>query len=267
MTAPAFAGSIPQNYHTYLVPLIFDAYAKDMARRLAPGPNARVLELACGTGVVTKELLHAMPEDARLTATDLSLPMLEIARTFVGPDPRVTFQPADACAIPFGDRSFDLIACQYGVMFFPDKDKAMKEARRVLAPGGRYVFNVWGALAQNPIARVGHETVGKLYPNNPPTFLHRLPFGYSDKKELERVVRAGGFAHVEAQTVEFPCVAPSAEDAARGFIEGTPVAVELSERGVTDMTPVRRAVTEALAKEFGDRPCRATMSAVVVTAS
>lgn len=264
-----FSGSVPRAYHAYLVPLIFEAYARDMVTRLAPTPKDRILELACGTGIVTRTILEALPTGSagNLTATDLNQAMIDVALGYVGTDPRLKFQPVDACSIPFADRSFDAIACQFGVMFFPDKLKAMREARRVLAPGGRYIFNCWSSLGDNPIPQVVHETVGAMFHENPPTFLARLPYAYHDVREIERVTRAGGFTNVSVEEVEFPCTAPTAEAAARGFVEGTPLRGELGERGVTDATAHWQRAAKALAERFGDRPCRSTMRAAVVTAS
>lgn len=266
-THTAFTGSVPRTYHQFLGPLIFEDYARDLTARLKPAAASRILELACGTGIVTRRIAEAMPPGASLAATDLNDAMLDVARETVGADPRITYQRVDACSIPFADRSFDLIACQYGVMFFPDKVKAMREARRVLAPGGRYIFNVWDSLAHNPIPRITQEVVAAAFPANPPMFLAQTPYAWFDRAEIERVVRAGGFAHVTLETVEFPSVAPTAEDAARGFIEGTPLYFGLQERGITDIAPIRAAAAKALAAKFGERPCRATMRAVVVTAS
>ncbi len=264
--ASAFSGSVPKVYHSHLVPLIFEPYARDMAGRVKVGAGERVLELACGTGVVTKELVKGMVGSARLTATDLNEGMLELARPYVGADARVTYEKVDACELPYEDGSFDAIACQFGVMFFPDKVKAMREARRALKRGGRYVFNVWDSLEHNPIARTLHETVAGMFASDPPMFLPKLPFGWFDRGEIERVVRAGGFERCEMEAVEFVCAAPSAEEGARGFLEGTPVVAQLAERGVTDLGPFREAGRKALAERFGERPCRSTMRAVVVTA-
>jgi len=257
--------------------LLFDAYAKDLAARFAALAPRRVLETACGTGIVTKELALALP-NAAITATDLSAPMIEVAKEHVttrAASPTsvahaaITFQATDACSLPFADASFDAIACQYGVMFYPDKVKGMQEARRVLAKGGRYIFNIWDALAHNPIPRVVQETFERLFPANPPKFIPTMPFGWSDRAEIERVTRAGGFANVTIETLSFPSVSPSAADAAKGWVEGTPNAAALAERGVTTpeaIAKVRDAVREALAKNFGEAPCRSTMQAVVVTA-
>jgi ubiquinone/menaquinone biosynthesis C-methylase UbiE len=260
----AFVGSIPATYHRYLGPLIFEDYAADLTRRLAVRSGERVLELACGTGIVTRRLVSALPLDATLTATDLNEAMLKQAREIAGDDSRVTFRQADACAIPFQDSSFDALACQFGVMFFPDKELAMREARRVLKPGGRYIFNVWDSLEHNSIPHVVHETVAARFPTNPPDILQAAPYGYFDRAEIERVCLAAGFTRVKLETVAFPSVAPDAEVAARGFIEGTPLLVALQDRGVTDPAPLRAAATQALAARFGARPCRSTMRAVVV---
>lgn len=273
----AFTGSVPRVYHACLGPLLFDAYAKDMAARLAKFAPARILETACGTGIVTGELALALP-NAAITATDFSAPMIEIAKEYTGlaatatapsANHRLTFQTADACSLPFADASFDAIACQHGVMFFPDKIKAMQEARRVLANGGRYIFNVWDSLAHNPMPRVVHETFQSLFPANPPMFIPTMPFGWSDRAEIERVTRAGGFANVTLETLTIPCASSSAADAAKGWVEGTPNAAALAERGVTTpekISAVRDAVRHALAKNFGESPCRSIMQAVVVTA-
>lgn len=277
-TSSAFVGSIPQTYHRFLGPLLFEGYARDLAGRVRARDGQRVLELACGTGIVTRALLAGLPGRATLMATDLNEAMLEVARGVVGgvvgEDRRVAFRQADACALPFGDASFDVIVAQFGVMFFPDKVKAMREAARVLTPasregGGRsprYLFNVWDALAHNPIPRVVHETTAAMFPGNPPTFLGATPYGYHDRGEIERVVRAGGFTSVAIEAVELASEAPTAEDAARAFVEGTPLLAQLQERGVRDVAEVRGRVARALGERFGAAPCRATMRALVVTA-
>jgi ubiquinone/menaquinone biosynthesis C-methylase UbiE len=265
----AFVGSIPQTYHRFLGPLLFEGYAQDITRRLRPREGERILELACGTGIVTRPIAQSLPPGAALTATDLNEAMLAVARTHVGPDPRVTYLQADACTLPFDDASFDAIVCQYGVMFFPDKLRAMREARRILtsAATSRYLFNVWDSLANNPIPRVVQETVADMFPANPPQFLGATPYGYSDRAEIERTARAAGFTTVKVEAVELPSGAPTADDAARAFVEGTPLLAALQERGVQDITPIRAAVAEALAARFGKAPCMATMRALVFAVS
>lgn len=266
--AAAFGGSVPQVYHSLLVPLVFLDYARDLVARLELRADGRTLELACGTGVVTRELLRAMPPGkGTLLATDLNPAMLEVARQTLAADPRVTFQVVDACTLPFEAASFDALACQFGVMFFPDKPAAMREARRVLKPGGRYCFNVWDALAHNPVAQAVHQTLAECFPADPPRFLEQFPYGWSDRAEIERTVREGGFTNVSIETLAFPSSAPTAAEAAKAWLEGTPLKPALAERGASDTTAVRERVTRVLAQRFGDHPCASTIRAVVVTAS
>jgi ubiquinone/menaquinone biosynthesis C-methylase UbiE len=166
--AAQFVGTIPENYDRGLGPHVFVDYAADLVRRVASGSPSKVLELAAGTGIVTRMLRDALPASAHLLATDLNPPMLEVARKKFNAGDKIVFQPADATALPFEDAAFDAIACQFGVMFFPDKDKSYREAYRVLSPGGRYLFNVWDAFEYNPFARIAHETIGRFLPPDVP---------------------------------------------------------------------------------------------------
>ena len=188
-----FAGSIPENYQRYLVPLIFEDYAADLAGRLELPDGGAVLETACGTGVVTRHLLAGLGDGARLTATDLNPGMIAQARTVLGEAPALALQEADATDLPFDDGAFDAVVCQFGVMFFPDKAKGYAEAARVLKPGGQYLFNVWDSLAHNRLSQAAHETVGALFPDDPPNFLE-LPFGYHDLSAILRALQAAGFS-------------------------------------------------------------------------
>jgi ubiquinone/menaquinone biosynthesis C-methylase UbiE len=165
--ASGFIGRIPEYYDRRLGPLIFVDYAMDISHRVAAHNPARVLETAAGTGIVTRQLRDLLPAGARLTATDLHPPMLEIARTKFRIEEQVEFQPADATALPFPDGSFDVVVCQFGVMFFPDKDKSYREVYRVLAPGGHYLFNVWDSHRHNPFGRIAHEIIGSFFSTDP----------------------------------------------------------------------------------------------------
>jgi ubiquinone/menaquinone biosynthesis C-methylase UbiE len=168
--AASFVGNIPEHYERGLGPLIFVDYAADIARRAAACSPARVLETAAGTGIVTRQLRDLVPAAARLTATDLNPPMLEVARAKFRPGEHVDFRPADATTLPFPDGSFDAVVCQFGVMFFPEKDKSYHETYRVLAPGGRYLFSVWDAHRYNPFGRIAHEVASSFFPADPPQF-------------------------------------------------------------------------------------------------
>jgi len=175
--AAGFVGGIPDHYDRGLGPMIFADYAADIARRVVASGPSRVLETASGTGIVTRRLRDCLRPGARLTATDLNPPMLAVARGKFRPGEQVEFRPADATALPFPDGAFDAVACQFGVMFFPDKDRSYREARRVLAPGGRYVFSVWDSHRHNPFGRIADEIARGFFPADPPPF-YRVPFGH-----------------------------------------------------------------------------------------
>lgn len=261
-----FAGSVPRTYHDHLGGLFFVPYAKDLARRV-PAPSwkhARVLEIACGTGILTAELLGALGDCATLIATDLNQAMIDVARSLAKSE-FVEWKVADASSLPFDAGSFDVIVCQFGVMFFADKVQAAREVRRVLRPGGTYLFNVWGTLAENPIGRVAHETVNSLFPSEPVTF-YQVPWGYFDRRQIADDLRRGGFDDVAIDTVDLEGCAPSAEDAALGLVQGTPVVNTIRERGTVSPEEVTRAVAAAYRREFGAGAIRVPMRGHVIRA-
>src|SRR5512146_1561151 len=178
-----FTGSIPQLYETYLVPLIFEPYAAELASRLArqASTTTHVLEIAAGTGVLTRALSAALPEHAAIIATDLNQPMLEHAAA-LGTARPVDWRQADALHLPFDDATFDAVVCQFGVMFFPDKVRAFAEARRVLRVGGVFMFSVWDRIEENEFADVVTTALAAMFPEDPPRFLARTPHGYHDRR-------------------------------------------------------------------------------------
>ena len=168
--AAGFVGSIPENYDRGLGPIIFSNYDEHTARLVAGYAPSRVLETGAGTGIVTRRLRDLLPATTRLVATDLNPPMLDVARQKFHPDEPIEFQQADAIALPFDDASFDAVVCQFSVQFFPDKEKSYREAYRVLAPGGRYVFSVWDG-DYNRHGRIADEVAAQFFPTDPPQFL------------------------------------------------------------------------------------------------
>lgn len=262
----AFSGSIPALYDRYLGPLIFEAYAADLARRVAGLGGGSVLETAAGTGIVTAALLGALPSTARVVATDLNQAMLDHAATKVGA-PNVTWRQADALSLPFEDRSFDAVVCQFGVMFFPDRRKAHEEVRRVLRPGGRYLFNVWDRLEANEFGKAVHEGAAACYASDPPGFLARAPYGYHDAAAVRDAVRAAGFERVEVETLTFRSRAASCRDPAIGFCQGSPLRAEIEARKSKTLDEVTDAVAETIAARFGRGPIEGRMQAHFVTAS
>src|SRR5882672_4757370 len=190
-TDKVFTGSIPKLYETYLVPLIFEPYAVDLAKRLASRSLTRVLEIAAGTGVVTRQLAAALPESVSIVATDLNQPMLDQGAA-IGTRRPVEWRQADAMQLPFEDASFDAVACQFGVMFFPDKAKAFAEARRVLRPGGVFIFSVWDRIEENEFADTVTSALESVFPQDPPRFMARTPHGYHDRSHIARDLANGG---------------------------------------------------------------------------
>ena len=191
-----FSGSIPELYDTYLVPLIFEPYATDLARRVAALAPTDVLETAAGSGVVTRAVISLLPDMQRYVVSDLNQAMLDTAKSRQPPDDRVSFQQADAMRLPFADASFDVVLCQFGVMFFPDKVAGLRETRRVLRPGGRLLFNVWDRIEENGFTEIVVREATRMFPENPPNFLARTPHGYHDTRRIEADVREAGFQDV-----------------------------------------------------------------------
>ena len=259
-----FSGSVPANYELYLVPLLFRPYAELLAERAASLRPQRILETAAGTGVVTSALASALP-GADITATDLNQAMLDVAATRVSA-PNVSFRQADALDLPFDDASFDLVACQFGVMFYPDKVAGNAEARRVLRDGGHYLFAVWNHLDKNPLSELAHQTMQDLFPDNPPMFMKRGPFSYGDTDQIERDLNAAGFDDVRIDTVELMSHSPSAKDAASGLTYGSPMGVELADYGEGAIDRVFAKFSEQARRWEGPDGFEAPMSAHIVTA-
>ena len=263
-TDAAFAGSIPALYEQYLGSLLFQPYAEVMASRLDGLTQGRVLETAAGTGIVTRALAKALPRDVEIVATDLNQAMLDLASGKLQA-PNVRWQQADAQALPFDDASFDAVVCQFGVMFFPDKQAGFREALRVLKPGGRFLFNVWDSLDRNEVSRMVSEAAGKAFPNDPPRFVERVPFGYFDPDRIRGEVQQAGFENVEIDVVEKVSTAPSAREPAMGLCQGSPLRAEIEARAPDRLDEVTAQVADALAARFGAGPVENRMSALVVT--
>lgn len=260
-----FSGSVPANYERYMVPLLFRPYAEQLATRAARLKPQRILETAAGTGVVTDALARTIP-GARIVATDLNPAMLDVAASRVTAD-NVTFREADALELPFDDDAFDLVVCQFGIMFYPDKVKGNAEARRVLKDGGHYLLAVWDRIERNALSNLAHETMQQQFPDNPPMFMKRGPFSYSEPEEIERDLRAARFSDVHIETVELTSRSASAEDAARGLTYGSPMGVELEEYGPGAIDRVFEDFARAALKYQGPDGFEAPMAAHIVTAT
>jgi ubiquinone/menaquinone biosynthesis C-methylase UbiE len=265
-TDKVFAGSIPQIYDRFLVPLIFEPYARDLADRLAKAGPQDLLETAAGTGVLTRAVAARFPVSTRITATDLNQPMLDYARTRLSGDSRIAWKQADALALPFGDQSFDAVACQFGAMFFPDKVAGYKEARRVLKPGGHFIFNVWDRISENDFADVVTQALADIFPDDPPRFMARTPHGYHDVDQIRADLKAAGFANASVDAVDARSKAPSPRDPAIAYCQGTPLRNEIEARDASRLEEATAKAAEALARRFGNGAVDGRIRALVITA-
>lgn len=264
-TDTVFAGSIPAIYEQYLGSLLFQPFAEDLAARLKGIVRGRVLETAAGTGIVTRMLAKMLPPETAIVATDLNQAMLDMAQTKLQAS-NVTWRQADAQTLPFEDGSFDAVVCQFGVMFFPDKQAAFREALRVLRPDGLFLFNVWDSLGANPMSKAVSDQAIALFPDDPPRFFERTPFGYFDEDRIRGELQRAGFETVRIEQVEKTSRAPSARDAAMGLVQGTPLRGELEARAPGRLDEITDKAAAALAERFGKDGFENRMRALVALA-
>ena len=265
-TDKLFAGSIPETYERFLVPLIFESYAADLAKRVAETEPQDVLETAAGTGVLTRALASCLPQDTRITATDLNAPMLDHAAARQPNNRRIAWQQADAMALPFAAEAFDIVACQFGAMFFPDKVQGYKEARRVLRSGGRFIFSVWDQISENEFADVVTEALAAIFPDDPPRFMARVPHGYHNVERIREELTTAGFSSIAADAVDGTSKASSPRDAAIAYCQGTPLRSEIEARDASRLEHATATAAQALARRFGNGPIAGRMRAFVITA-
>ena len=259
-----FSGSIPENYDRFLVPLIFAEYAAETARRVASqSPNA-VLETAAGSGAVTRALAPKLAPHATYTVTDLNQPMLDYAASQLR-DGRIIWRTADAQALPFPDDSFDAGCCQFGVMFFPQRERGYTEARRVLKSGGRFIFGVWDRIEDNIFADDVTNALAELFPDDPPRFLARTPHGYYDTRRIRAELEGAGFDDIQIDTVAKESAASSARDAAVAYCQGTPLRNEIEARG-GNLEQATEYAARAIAKRHGAGAISAKIQAHIITA-
>ena len=269
MTKPksdsSFTEDVAAFYESTLVPLIFERYAEDLAGRVRALEPSSVLEVACGTGVVTRALASSLPETCTITATDLNEAMVAHAER-VGTSRPVAWRQADVMALPYSDRTFDIVVCQFSAMFFPDRVAAYREVRRVLRPGGTFLFNIWNGIEDNEFANVVTKAVGTLFPEDPPLFLARTPHGHGLPSEIEGDVEASGFGRCSLSQRDDVSPALGPEVPAIAYVLGTPLRGEIEARDPGGLERATDAATEALRARYGDGPIEGRISAVVVAA-
>lgn len=264
-TDKVFSGSIAKLYETYMVPLIFEPYAADLAHRLASRTLSRVLEIASGTGVATRALASALPERVSIVATDLNQAMLDQASA-IGTRRPVEWRQADAMQLPFADGTFDAVVCQFGAMFFPEKSRAFAQARRVLRPGGVFIFSVWDRIEENEFADTVTTALESVFPNDPPRFMARTPHGYYDRPAIERDLAHGGFTQTaRIATVAARSRAESPRVPAVAYCQGTPLRSEIEARDASRLGAATDIAAEAIAQRFGRGTVDGKIQAHIVT--
>ncbi|MBR0969855.1 MULTISPECIES: class I SAM-dependent methyltransferase [Bradyrhizobium] len=265
-TDKVFAGSIPKLYDEYLVPMIFAVYAEDLARRIAARSPSVLLEIAAGTGAVTRAVAAALPRGIRYVATDLNEPMLAVAAHRQADDDRITWRQADAMALPFGDAEFDVVCCQFGAMFFPDRIKAYGDVKRVLKGDGTFVFNVWDRIEDNSLTHDATVALGKMFPEDPPRFMVRTPHGYYDKDVIRSDLEGAGFRDISIETRSELAHAPSPDYAAIALCQGTPLRSEIEARDGSKLQAATDLVAEAIRARHGSGPIEGKIQAIVIEA-
>ncbi len=247
-----------QAYERWLVPSVFRPFAIDMAERVARSDPQRVLEVAAGSGVLTRALCAAMPS-TDVVATDLNPAMVDVGSTLA---PAATWEQADAMSLPFEDGRFDVVACQFGVMFFPDRVAGLREMARVVAANGSVMFSVWDAIARHDFASALQAGLENVFPDDPPMFVVSVPHGYADVSVIERDIALAGLRQVSCETLNLEGHATSAADLAAGFCLGTPLRTHIESRGELSVT--LEAVTSEMESRFGVGPVSGRMSAHII---
>ena len=261
----ALASSVFDVYDELLVPLLFQPYADDLVHRLADTRDASILEVGAGTGVLTRALAAVLPPSVAITATDLVPGMVDRAAQ-VGAARAVTWETANACALPYGDESFDVVVCQLGAMFFTPKRDAFADAARVLRPGGRFLFSVWDRIEENDFGAAVAAALPRVFPRDPPGFLEHVPYSYHDAAVIEADLRAGGFPPPYLlERVERRSLAASAGAVAAAFCAGTPLRDQIEARGPGCLEAAIDGVTSELEARFGTANLDGRMSALVVS--
>lgn len=259
----AFAGSIPANYERYLGPFLFEPYALDLVSRLQDKKYGDILEIACGTGRVTSHLVRSVKHDT-LTATDLNVDMINVAKVVVH-NKDVNWQVADAMELPFDNASFDLVLIQFGIMFFPAKEKGLREVYRVLRPGGKLIFNTWDRVETNEVIHEGRKIIESYFEENPPIF-YNVPFSMHDEQQLRSLTIGAGFKDVKVELVKKTGIGSSATDLTKGIVEGNPVYLAICERDPSLVNVIKDHVQKVISGKFGSKPIKSPLQAWVIEA-
>jgi SAM-dependent methyltransferase len=261
-TPISWSGTFPQNYEDNLK-FIFGPYADDLANRVDL-PSGNILELACGTGQVTQRLAAKLNRDVNIWATDLSPDMMAVAQQKVNAQ-NISWAQVDMCAIPYSEAYFDVVVCQFGLMFAPDKLKALQEIYRVLNKGGRLIFNTWGLLANNKVFQIFNETLVNLM-NFDLAGAEQGPFSLQDEQAVRRLLSSAGFSDVRLASVSKTGESPTAAQAAKGFFQGSQLAASLKEKNPALGDQIQAMAANEFMRQLADHPMRTPLQAWVFEA-
>lgn len=256
-----FNGLIPKHYQDLLTPFLFDGFSQDLVDRIDFSNIHKVLELASGTGSVTRRLLTKMPAETHLLATDLEASMLEVAKQQLEAA-NLSWDVVDMTSIPYGDEQFDLIICQFGLMLVPEKLKALSEMHRVLKKGGRLIFSVWGDIQDNPVWSISGKVIESFLGSNP-MLQNPGPFSLTNKYDTLDLLEKAGFENSKATSVTQSGTIESAAMAASGFVQGLPVFMAISKRDPSLIAKIEQALEPQLSAALGNHPLASPLRAWV----
>ncbi len=259
-----FSGSIPDHYDQYLGPLFFEPYAIEVSKRIDVSAIEIALELASGTGRLTKHLRKVLSPKAKLVASDISPDMLGVAKEKLKNE-NIEWQIIDAQNLPFENSSIDLVVCCFGFMFVQDKSKAFTEVYRVLRPGGILLFTTWDKLETIGTSSIYRKIV-KTYLPDPLPESYNLPFSMYDEHVIRELLVKAGFSRISIEKVTKESVSSSAMDAAEGLTKGGTIYNEIVSRNPAWIEEIKSAVEKELSEKYGKAPMVAPMSAVICEA-
>ena len=222
------AGSGPESYERYQVPSVFAPLARMFLQRVRLQPGQHVLDVACGTGIIVRQAAPILGPTGHLVGVDLNVNMLDVAREHALTDgASVEWRQGDAASLPCSDSEFDVVICQQGLQFFPDKGGALREMYRVLKPGGLVAICVWRAIEHSPchlaiaraLGRHASEEVARRF---------QSPFSFGDRAVLDALMTEAGFRDVEIRVEVVMRRLRPPEESIPGLLASTPVGPEVA---------------------------------------
>jgi len=251
------------HYDEFFGPLYFEPYAVEVARRIDPAGVSTALEIAAGTGRVTRHLRQLIQPSAKLIASDVDDDMLAVAKRKLG-HLDIDWQHIDARELPFDDNSIDLVVCCFGYMFVPDKAKAFAEVYRVLKPQGQFIFTTWDRLENNGASYIS-RSIAEKYFEGPLPASYNAATSMSDESVIRPLLQHAGFAKSTIEKVGLSGVCTSAKEAADGLVHGG-MYEEIRKRNPAVIDEIKFKVEKQLADKFGEAPMVAPMSALICRA-